>query len=204
MPLGATHDRITLFFVPVVAVAEGVVASFLGTSIPIATISFVAAGWMFGPDLDIRSLPYRRWGWLRWIWIPYQKALKHRSVLSHGPAIGTTVRIVYLFIWFAVAVLGKIFISSLWVGRSDFMVVTELRDWPTLGLVLGNIARVAIGEWLNWFSAIGRLAQQYPTELASAWVGLEVGAASHYLADWASTKWKRWKKRHDRRHLVKH
>ena len=35
-------------------------------------------------------------GPLRWLWWPYRKALRHRSVLSHSPLLGTLVRVGYL------------------------------------------------------------------------------------------------------------
>ena len=57
---------------------------------------FLFSGLMFGPDLDIYSVQYKRWGYLRWLWIPYQKTLKHRSFFSHGLIIGTTIRLIYL------------------------------------------------------------------------------------------------------------
>lgn len=48
------------------------------------------------PDLDINSRPYQRWGVLRWLWWPYQRLIRHRSVLSHSPFLGTAIRISYL------------------------------------------------------------------------------------------------------------
>lgn len=52
----------------------------------------------FGPDLDIRSSLYYRWGRLRWIWLPYQKMFKHRSIFTHGFIIGDIVRIIYFIL----------------------------------------------------------------------------------------------------------
>ena len=49
------------------------------------------------PDLDLVSRPFKRWGLLRWFWLPYQKLIpRHRHWISHGPVIGSAVRLVYL------------------------------------------------------------------------------------------------------------
>ncbi len=54
---------------------------------------------MFSGDLDIHSNQYRRWGWLRWLWLPYRRWFAHRSMWSHGFLVGTVVRLVYLGSW---------------------------------------------------------------------------------------------------------
>ncbi len=61
-----------------------------------AALAFLFGGIWLSPDLDTRSKALKRWGILQWIWWPYRKLIKHRSFLSHGPFIGTTLRILYL------------------------------------------------------------------------------------------------------------
>ncbi len=39
---------------------------------------------MFGPDLDIYSVQFQRWGFLRWIWLPYQKSNAGVSCAGFG------------------------------------------------------------------------------------------------------------------------
>ncbi len=51
-------------------------------------------GLYFSPDLDSRSIPYKRWGWLRWWWIGYQKWFGHRG-WGHCPVLGTVSRLVW-------------------------------------------------------------------------------------------------------------
>jgi uncharacterized metal-binding protein len=88
MPSGRTHDRITVWSVPFVSG----IAYFLTQNGKFALIlagGFLFSGLMFGPDLDIYSVQYKRWGWFRWIWIPYRSAILHRSQLSHVLLIGT-------------------------------------------------------------------------------------------------------------------
>jgi uncharacterized metal-binding protein len=73
---------------------------------------FMFGGLMFGPDLDIYSRQFQRWGFLRWIWLPYQKSLRHRSFLSHGPIIGTTLRVVYLTTFLALVAIVLVMIFT--------------------------------------------------------------------------------------------
>ncbi|PSO76978.1 MAG: metal-binding protein [Cyanobacteria bacterium QH_3_48_40] len=111
MPSGRTHDRITLWSLPWV-----VGVTFLLTRSGELTLmvagTFLFSGLMFGPDLDIYSQQFQRWGKLRWIWIPYQKMLPHRSSLVAIVAIfGVAVaQLIWGFPWnwqqFAIAV-GK-------------------------------------------------------------------------------------------------
>lgn len=95
MPSGRTHDRITLWLLPPLA-ASAFIVSHSGEQTLLLAGGFLFSGLMFGPDLDIHSVQYRRWGFLRFIWHPYQATLKHRSWLSHGPIVGTFVRLLYL------------------------------------------------------------------------------------------------------------
>ncbi len=168
MPAGHTHDRITLWTLPLVAgLTFGQTHN--GNLTLLVSGGFLFGGLMFGPDLDIYSRQYQRWGWLRWLWLPYQKSLRHRSYLSHGPLIGTGLRVIYLVMWIG------IFVS--------------------LGLVLSKLFGDIHWTWLNIGQIIGRsLVQHYPEYLA-LYIGLEIGAMSHSVSDWSSSAYKRWKKK---------
>ncbi|ARV61756.1 metal-binding protein [Nostocales cyanobacterium HT-58-2] len=167
MPSGRTHDRITLWALPFVA---GV--SFWQTKSGNLTLlvasGFLFGGLMFGPDLDIYSRHYQRWGFLRFIWLPYQKSLRHRSFLSHGPIIGTTLRAVYLGSLVAIAAVVALFVvQKLW-----------------------NVQ-------LNWQTTAGSVTSMlnhYSTEFLVLFVGLELGAMSHSLSDWGGSAYKRMQK----------
>ncbi|QLE56923.1 metal-binding protein [Nostoc sp. TCL26-01] len=167
MPSGRTHDRITLWALPLVA---GV--SFWQTRSGNVTLlvagGFMFGGLMFGPDLDIYSRQYQRWGFLRWIWLPYQKSLRHRSFLSHGPIIGTTLRVVYLVSWLAVVA----------------MVILAVAD------KLGNVSVT----WQDLEGSVRRSLSSYGTEFLALFLGLELGAMSHSLSDWGGSAYKRWQK----------
>jgi uncharacterized metal-binding protein len=59
-------------------------------------LAFLVGGLLLSPDLDTRSNPTRRWGPLRLLWWPYRRLLRHRSLLSHSPLLGTCGRLAYL------------------------------------------------------------------------------------------------------------
>jgi uncharacterized metal-binding protein len=164
MASGRTHDRITLWTLPLVVLLAFRV-TLDGWLTAIICLGFLLGGWMLGPDLDIHSVQYKRWGWLRWIWLPYRGSMRHRSRWSHGPIIGTVIRVAY---------------ASLWLGLVGLVVVD----------VLNSLGRTA----LTWEALVGgmgdHLRRHWPRWLALV-VGLELGALSHYTADWLSSAWKR-------------
>lgn len=96
MPDGKTHDKITIYVLPIILVILFLVIPEV-TSMIIITVGYLFASYMFNGDLDIYSSPYKRWLMFRFIWKPYQKMFSHRSIFTHGLIIGTIVRLVYLF-----------------------------------------------------------------------------------------------------------
>jgi uncharacterized metal-binding protein len=129
---------------------------------------FLVSGLIFGPDLDLYSIHYKRWGKLRWLWQPYQQALKHRSIWSHGPIIGTIGRIIYLSLW--VGLLGLF-----WLGISQFIGIKTYTGQQLLTILQQSIAKN---------SAI----------YIALFCGLELGAMSHYTSDWLVSTYKRFAK----------
>lgn len=101
MPLGKTHDRITWIFYPPFAY---IVWDFSNnvTIVMLYSIAYLFSSFMFSGDLDLVSQQSKRWGLLRWIWIPYRKMFRHRSKFTHGIVLGTIVRILYLFLIFSI------------------------------------------------------------------------------------------------------
>ena len=119
MASGKNHDRSIYFATPVV----GIIASQYGIEAGvIAASAHLLGGLMLSPDLDLRSRPYKRWGLLRWLWIPYQKLIpRHRHWLSHGVIVGSVVRLVYLAAW----------VSPLWLifpGLTQVSPLVNLRE----------------------------------------------------------------------------
>lgn len=177
MPSGRTHDSITLWSLPLLA---GI--TFEQTQSASLTLSvaggFLFSGLMFGPDLDIYSQQYKRWSLLRWIWLPYRKAMRHRSLWSHGPIVGTVIRVVYLLIWlslFAGFGISIVAIGAHFSGMNGWVLA---QSWVSSGLV-----------------TVQRSLQQSTGEWISFGLGLELGALSHVCSDWLGSAWKRWKKR---------
>jgi uncharacterized metal-binding protein len=157
MPSGRTHDRITLWLLPWVVGLSLLITRRAELTLLMAG-GFLFSGLMFGPDLDIYSIQYQRWGVLRLIWWPYRSLLRHRSWLSHGPIVGTTLRIVYFLAFL------------LFLG----------------GIILG-IVQLIWGTAANWLE-LGKklvllLVKQYPHYLIALGVGLELGSLSHALSD---------------------
>ncbi|MDY6937219.1 MAG: metal-binding protein [Cyanobacteriota bacterium] len=178
MPSGRTHDRVTLWSLPLVASL-----TFARTQSDRLTLlvagGFLFGGLMFGPDLDIRSRQYQRWGWLRWMWLPYQKSLRHRSMLSHGPILGTLLRLVYLAAWIAILGISMILtwaaVQQLGGWIENWQVWAD-RTLARVGTGVVRSLRVYSGEWLAWG------------------LGVEIGAMSHSVCDWGSSLYKRFRK----------
>ncbi|MBC7969689.1 MAG: metal-binding protein [Verrucomicrobia bacterium] len=175
MPSGRTHDSITLWSLPLLA---GL--TFAGTQSSSLTLfvsgSYLFSGLMFGPDLDVYSQQYKRWGLLRWIWLPYRRSMRHRSFWSHGPIAGTIVRVAYLLVW--VGLLGSV---GILVGAIAFQLMGKTNDWFVL----------AQQGWSSSAVFLGQLPQQYPTEAIVIVIGLELGALSHSFSDWSTSTYRR-------------
>lgn len=168
MPSGQTHDRITIWALPfIVGVAFWQTRS---SSITLLIAGgFMFGGLMFGPDLDIYSIQFQRWGYFRFIWLPYQKSLRHRSFLSHGPLIGTTLRVLYLCGLIAVAAILILFVAE--------KILNMTLSWHEVAKHLLDIINL------------------HRTEFLALFVGLELGAMSHSISDWSNSAYKRFKRK---------
>src|SRR5918912_197212 len=113
MPSGKTHDAITMLLaVPTFVAAWGVTRSVALAAV--ATAATLFGGLMFGPDLDIQSRQYTRWGVFRFLWLPYRALFRHRSRWSHGILFGTLIRVVYF-----VAVLALLSALAFYLYMTD-------------------------------------------------------------------------------------
>jgi len=167
MPDGRTHDSLTLvtasFMTPIslgliFESNPGQAALFLG--------SYLLSGLLFSDDLDISSIEYKRWRLLRFIWLPYQKLVPHRSWLSHGLIVGPALRILYL---------AAIFTFSLWALLTALSRLLPLDAGGALGSLLG---------------AIGQSFIDHPDWWAVAFAGFVLGGVTHSVADWFWTWWR--------------
>jgi uncharacterized metal-binding protein len=163
MPSGKTHDAITMLLaVPTFVAAWGVTRSVVLAGV--VTAATVFGGLMFGPDLDIQSRQYTRWGALRFLWLPYKMLFRHRSRWSHGIVFGTLIRVVYFVgVLALVAAVGFYVYMSYVVGKPPDA-EEYLRAWR--GFEAG----------LKWHGAFKDIA------LATL-AGLWWGAASHTVTD---------------------
>jgi uncharacterized metal-binding protein len=164
MPSGQTHDQITVWSVPFVSG----IAYFLTQNSKLALIlavGFLFSGLMFGPDLDIYSVQYKRWGWFRWIWIPYRSAIRHRSNLSHGLFIGTILRLIYISLIILI-LSGIVAVIAYFFGYVNFQSVMDSQK----KLPIWNA--------------------KYTQGLFALIIGLELGAMSHSISDWIGSAYK--------------
>jgi uncharacterized metal-binding protein len=163
MPSGKTHDAITLLLtVPTFAAAWGVTGSALLAGV--ATGAMLFGGLMFGPDLDIQSRQYTRWGVFRFIWWPYKTMFRHRSRWSHGIIFGTLIRVVYFGFMLSIIAVAAIYLRAFLIASASPDYNELLRAWRAIevGATLEGTGRYAI------FAALA---------------GLWWGAASHTLTD---------------------
>ncbi len=128
MASGKNHDRAILFASPLVLVVGCWQFGELGI---IAGASHFLGGYWLSPDLDIKSRPFLRWGILRFLWLPYQRFIPHRSPLSHAPVLGSVVRLLYLAaylspLWLLFPGLGQVQWAMNWEKVAAFLVGVEL------------------------------------------------------------------------------
>ncbi|MDQ4077505.1 MAG: metal-binding protein [Chloroflexota bacterium] len=106
-------------------------------------------GILFTPDLDIdhrsfvERLPILGWPWFI-IWLPYAKALPHRSIHSHLPVWGTCLRQLYFvsLIWLLGSATGleQASLLQFWT----WLLTQWWYWWLLLGLLVSDIA-----HWLR-------------------------------------------------------
>jgi uncharacterized metal-binding protein len=175
MPSGKAHDLIT------VVTAAAAVPVVLSSSLPeigpataaVLIGTYLASGLIFSPDLDLQSKPYKRWGPLRFIWIPYQRLVPHRSWISHSFIFGPLFRVVYF---------GFMAILLYLIATLLLNLFTPIDTTGTLFSFSRTIA--------NWVDT-------HPTIIYYAFAGLVLGGAAHTLADIVYS----WVKRRMRRLL---
>jgi uncharacterized metal-binding protein len=161
MPSGKTHDLITLILAaPTAALAYYFTRDWAATIVTTAAMIF--GGFMFGPDLDIQSRQYARWGPLKFLWWPYKIILPHRSRLSHSILLGTLIRVVYFLAAVTLVLTLALYARDVYL-RGGEAGVSGVSD--------------AVSRVWEIFTPIKRIY------LIAAFAGLWVGATSHTVAD---------------------
>jgi uncharacterized metal-binding protein len=167
MPDGRTHDSITLVTASFAApISLGLAFDGNPGRAILLLASYLVSGLLFSDDLDIDSIEYKRWRLLRFLWLPYQKLVPHRSRLSHGLIIGPALRILYF---------AAVCTLALWLG---LLALSRLLPLDAHGVV---------GDLL---SAIARSIIDHPDGWAIALLGFIGGGLSHTIADWLWTWWR--------------
>lgn len=162
MPSGKTHDAITIILAaPTFVAAWGLTGNL--TLAGLATGAMLFGGLMFGPDLDIQSRQYTRWGVFRFLWLPYRKIFRHRSRWSHGIIFGTLIRILYFAMVLALLVLAGVYLRAMLTNGLTPTFDEIAQAWRAIE----TSARQNVGEHAVW----------------AVLAGLWWGAASHTLTD---------------------
>jgi len=162
MPSGKTHDAITFILAaPTFMVAWGLTGK-LSLAF-LATGAMLFGGFMFGPDLDIQSRQYSRWGIFRFLWLPYRLLFRHRSRWSHGIIFGTLIRVLYFTGILALIVTAVVYLRAV-IGHGPVPGFDEMAQaWRTIEMSV----RQRVGEHAIW----------------AVLAGLWWGAATHTLTD---------------------
>ena len=94
MASGSNHDRGTWWLALPFGLLCWPFVGWIGSAT--AALAFLVGGLLLSPDLDTHSRPTRRWGPLQLLWWPYRSLVRHRSLFSHSPVVGTGGRLAYL------------------------------------------------------------------------------------------------------------
>ena len=145
MASGQQHDRATCLLALPFGLLWG---PWLGPAGVVAGgLAFLIGGLWLSPDLDTRSNPSHRWGPLRLLWWPYRGLLRHRSLLSHSPFLGSAGRVVYL----ASLISLLSWLLQPWGAPSPLQLgITLQRIWQEQrGLSLAVLIGMEASAWLH-------------------------------------------------------
>jgi uncharacterized metal-binding protein len=163
MPKSHTHEKWALLFSIPLSYIYFKLSGNLIASI-IFFVSFIFGVFMLSPDLDTKSKSYSRWGVLRFIWLPYRKIMKHRSIFSHLPFVGTLIRTSYLVISITLMVCLIIYAMLFILG---------IKTHQNIFLVIKN-------SLVMTFRVILQIKRDY---IIAAILGISMGDLIHYILD---------------------
>lgn len=147
MASGLEHDKATKFWSVIFALIVGLLTDH--RTAVIAGISFAIGGLWLSPDLDTNSKPLKRWGFLKILWIPYRKLIPHRSLLSHGFLIGTSLRVIYLLVTIGISIL---ILDSLGMPLQSnyYQILFEItRKYPKE--IIAILSALEVSAWLHLY-----------------------------------------------------
>ena len=145
MASGRAHDRATWLVALPFGALWWPLLGFAG--LLTASLAFLVGGLLLSPDLDTRSNPSRRWGPLRGLWWPYRRLLRHRSLLSHSPLLGSGGRLLYLA---ALVLLFSALLQPLGAPGPQRLAAMAVGLWQRQRpLLLAGLAGVEASAWLH-------------------------------------------------------
>ena len=145
MASGRAHDRATTLL----ALPFGLLwAPALGPpGVATAGAAFLVGGLWLSPDLDTPSRVTARWGPLAILWWPYRRWLRHRSLLSHSPLLGTAGRLIWLAALLAAACL---LLMPLGTPPPQWLADSVVRLWQQQRpLVIAALVGLEASAWLH-------------------------------------------------------
>lgn len=113
----------------------------------IAGSAFLLGGLWLSPDLDLPSRASRRWGPLGLMWWPYRRLLRHRSLLSHSPFLGSGLRLLWLLGWLLLLIL---LLEPM--GLFSLTRLLDLAQWlwqQQRPLLLAALVGIEASNWLH-------------------------------------------------------
>ncbi len=129
----------------------------------IAGVTFCLGGLWLSPDLDTCSEALKKWGFLKLIWFPYRKLIPHRSLFSHGPLIGTTIRIIYLNICLALLVAIATYLRIIPEIQLHIYLLESINNNPKLFITI--LLSLEASAWLHLIKD----GDPLPNEFLSWW-----------------------------------
>jgi uncharacterized metal-binding protein len=112
-----------------------------------AGLGFLIGGLLLSPDLDTRSNATRRWGVLKLLWWPYRRALSHRSLFSHSPLLGSSLRLAYLA---GIVLLVSTCLQPMGAPPPQMLVGGAARLWQQhTPLILSAAVGIEASSWLH-------------------------------------------------------
>lgn len=118
---GKTHDRVNSIFIALLVLVLFFYNLINDVSILYFVLGFMVGTFYLGPDLDLRSNLYYRWGALRFIWHPYQNILSHRSVWSHFPLLSDIIRYSWVGMMYSIFFLSPYILSKYVLEDMQYM-----------------------------------------------------------------------------------
>jgi uncharacterized metal-binding protein len=167
MATGKTHEHINIFLlILLIPLYFSLLKDVIGAAI--FGLFYVIGTYYFSPDLDMaNTLPYKRWGPLKFIWYIYSQLIPHRSWLSHSFFIGTLFRV----LWFTAC----LFLSG-------FFIV-----WILHFTYIGDLSHAYISSWM----AIKKFCLVNRNYFIPVFAGLFLSSLLHEIVDGITTFFKR-------------